>query len=68
MRTKIEKSDFRFEFAGYGRYKVSYTSPTTRKVWTHTTNDMELIDATKNEEYPMRKDLEILKRVVKHGY
>lgn len=60
-----ELTDFRFEFAGYGHYKVTYTSPTTGKQWSTTTNDMPLIDATYHEEYPKRKDLESLKRLCK---
>lgn len=58
-------SDFRFEFAGYGHYKVTYTSPVTGKQWTAKTNDMPLIDATKNADEPKRRDLETLKRVCK---
>nr|DAT65173.1 MAG TPA: hypothetical protein [Caudoviricetes sp.] len=65
MGTKIEKTDFEFRFAGYGHYKVTYQSPVTGKKWTKTINDMPLIDATKNEESPKRKDLEILRRRVK---
>lgn len=65
MSAKIEKSDFEFIFAGYGHYKVTYQSPKTGKKWTKTINDMSLIDATKNEEFPKRKDLEALKRAIK---
>lgn len=65
MGTKIEKSDFEFVFAGYGHYKVTYQSPKTGKKWTKTINDMSLIDTTKNEEFPKRKDLEALKRAIK---
>lgn len=67
MRAKTTISDFRFEFAGYGHYKVTYTSPATGKRWTTTTNNMPLIDATKNAEEPKRKDLEELKRICKDG-
>ena len=65
MKRKISIWDFDFEFAGYGHYKVTYTSPATGKRWTKTTNNMPLIDATKNEDEPKRKDLEELKRVCK---
>lgn len=65
MRAKTTISDFRFEFAGYGHYKVTYTSPVTGKQWTAKTNDMPLIDATKNADEPKRRDLETLKRVCK---
>lgn len=67
MRKKTTISDFRFETAGYGHYKVTYTSPVTWKQWTAKTNDMPLIDATKNADEPKRRDLEILKRICKNG-
>ena len=67
MRAKTTISDFRFEVAGYGHYKVTYTSPVTWKQWTAKTNDMPLIDATKNADEPKRRDLETLKRVCKNG-
>lgn len=67
MRTKTEITDFRFEFAGYGHYKVTYTSPVTGKQWTVTTSNMPLIDATKNADEPKRCDLETLKSVCKNG-
>ena len=51
MTTKqISISDFSFQFSGFGHYKVTYTSPVTGKRWTKTTNNMPLIDATKNAE------------------
>ena len=62
---KTRKSDFSFTFTGHGHYKVAYTSPVTGKKWTRTTDDMPLIDATKNEDNPKRKDLEQLKRMCK---
>lgn len=61
MRKKVSIWDFRFEFAGYGHYRVTYTSPTTYKQWTALVNEMSLIDATRNAESPKRKDLEKLK-------
>lgn len=64
---KTELSDFTFTFAGYGHYKVIYTSPVTGKEWKITINDMTLIDATKNADHLKRKDLDILKRVCKTG-
>ena len=63
MKTQI--TDFTFEFAGYGHYKVTYTSPKTLRSWATITTNMQLIDATKNEDYPKRKDLEHLKRLCK---
>ena len=52
MRAKTTISDFRFEFAGYGHYKVTYTSPVTGKSWTAKTNDMPLIDGDKERRRP----------------
>jgi hypothetical protein len=66
MTKKISISDFSFVFSGYGHYKVMYTSPITGKQWEKTTNNMPLIDATKNCDEPKRKDLEELKYLVKH--
>lgn len=62
---KTQLSDFSFVFAGYGHYKVTYTSPKTGKEWTKVLNDMTLIDATKNEDDPKQADLNALKRIVK---
>jgi hypothetical protein len=67
MKTlKTTKSDFQFFFNGYGHYKVIYTSPITNRIWTKLTDDMPLIDATKNEDAPKRKDLEMLKFICKN--
>jgi hypothetical protein len=67
MKTqKTTKSDFQFFFNGYGHYKVIYQSPVTGKKWVKVTNDMPLIDATKNEDAPKRKDLEMLKFICKN--
>ena len=63
MKTKL--SDFSFTPSGYGHYKVTYTSPITGKSWTCTTNDMPLIDSTKNADDPKQSDLETLKRKCK---
>lgn len=67
MKAKISISDFSFRINGYGRYKVTYTSPATGKTWTATTTNMPLIDATKNTDEPLKKDLEKLKRVCKNS-
>ena len=64
MKTTLR--DFDFTFAGYGHYKVTYTSPKTGKQWSRTTTDMELVDNTKNSDDPKRKDLELLKRFCKN--
>ena len=63
---QISIMDFSFQFSGFGHYKVTYTSPVTGKSWTKTTNNMPLIDATKNAEDPKLKDLKDLKFLVKN--
>lgn len=63
MKTQINHFDF--QFAGYGHYKVTYTSPATGKVWSTTTSDMPLVDATKNSDSPKQADLNNLKRICK---
>jgi hypothetical protein len=62
----ISINDFEFEWCGYSHYKVTYTSPKTWNKWTRVTNDMRLIDSTKNEgAFAKKKDLNNLKRFVK---
>lgn len=63
MKTTI--NDFRFQLSNYGHYKVTFESPVTGKTWSMLTNDMPLIDATKNEDNPKQKDLETLKFLCK---
>ena len=67
MKAKISISDFNFLFSGYGHYKVIYTSKKTNKEYKITTNNMPLIDATKNEDSPKIKDLNELKRLCKNN-
>lgn len=67
MKNSIKLSDFSFQFSGYGHYKVTYTSPVTGKSWTATTNNMPLIDATKNADDVKKVSLEELKRVCKNA-
>lgn len=62
---KETRSNFDFEFKGYGHYKVTYTSPVTGKKWSKTISDMEIIDKTRNEDEPTQGNLRRLKRVVK---
>lgn len=62
----ISESNFRFQSEGYGHYQVIFTSPATGKQWSKTSTDMELIDLTKNEDYPKIKDLNRLKRFCKN--
>ena len=42
------------------------TSPVTGKHWTTITNNMSLIDLTKNADEPKVKDLDELKRICKN--
>ena len=65
MKNSIKITDFDFQFVGYGHYKVTYTSPVTNKAWKNTITDMTLIDATKNEDQPKKKDLISLKKSLK---
>lgn len=61
----ISKYDFDFQKTGHGVYEVTFTSPKTSKEWTAKITDMELVDNTKNEEFPLVKYLNELKRSVK---
>lgn len=65
-KNQISISDFSFSFAGYGHYKVTYTSPVTRKTWSTVTHDMPLIDVTKNSDNPKKVDLIRLKNACKY--
>lgn len=65
MKNTISISDFSFSFQGRGHYAVTYKSPKTGKEWKVVTNDMPLIDCTKNSDEPKIKDLLELKRVCK---
>lgn len=64
-KDNISKSDFTFKFAGYGHYKVTYESPVTNKKFSRVTNNMHIIDRTKNTDKPFKTDLNILKRICK---
>ena len=64
---KISLKDFDFIPSGYGHYKVTYTSPKTEKKWICTTNNVQLIDRTKNEDYPTQKNLKLLKNLCKNN-
>ena len=66
MKNTIKLTDFSFLPSGHGHYKVTYKSPKTGRQWQRVTNDMELIDETKNAENPKKKDLKILKQFCKN--
>lgn len=66
-KNSISILDFTFKVSGYGHYEVSYTSPNTGKQFTCVTNNMPLIDATKNADNPLKKDLESLKFLCKNN-
>lgn len=65
MKNSIKITDFNFRFTRHGHYEVTYTSPVTNTKFTTITNDMPLIDATKNAYEPRIKDLNSLKRICK---
>jgi hypothetical protein len=65
--SKLSTSNFDFKFQGYGRYEVTYTTPSGR-VYGCTTTDMSLIDATKGEDSPKQSDLKTLARMCRRGY
>jgi hypothetical protein len=65
---KISIYHFDFTFAGHGHYKVTYTSPKTGKQWARTTDNMQLIDDTKNSDKPKIKNLNHLKSFCKNNY
>jgi len=67
MKNTISTTDFNFNFAGHGHYKVTYTSPLTGKSWKTTTNNMELIDATKGNYDAKKTDLNQLKKLCKNA-
>lgn len=62
MKTnKIQKYHFNFTQFGFGLYKVYYYSTISKIEYTGFISDMEIIDKTKNCEYPKAKDLRTLK-------
>ena len=65
MTQKVKISDFSFIPSGYGAYIVTYTSPLSFKKWSKRITDMEIIDLTKNADFPKLKDLNQLRRIVK---
>jgi hypothetical protein len=66
MKHKISISNFEFQFISYGFYKITYCSPVTGKMFTNVTNNMVLIDETKNSDSPKIKDLNFLKSLCKN--
>lgn len=72
MKAKIiNKSDFTFTICGYGQYKVYYISPIRKIKYAGFIIDMEIIDLTKNCDYPKAKNLRQLKnnltKITYHG-
>ena len=63
FRVKLSLEHFRFEFSGHGHYKVIYTNPISFRRYETITNDMPLIDATKNCDEPTFQDLISLKKL-----
>lgn len=61
---------FSFRKVGSGAYEVMYESDYDFKVGRYYVNyitDMTIIDATKNAEYPKKKDVDWLRKLVKRG-
>lgn len=58
-------SAFTFKQTGHGHYKVIYTTPIRRDYWVATIDDMTLIDATKNAEYPKAVSIMALRSAIK---
>jgi hypothetical protein len=65
MKSKISELDFNFIPSGHGHYKVTYTSPVTKKSWTKLISDMQMIDNARRD-FVKVKDLKILKYACKH--
>ena len=62
---KLSIHHFAFFPQFYGHYMVSYQSPKTGKVWVIVTDNMQLIDKTKNAERPTQKALTELRKLCK---
>lgn len=56
---------FSFQYANYGIWKVTYTSPTTGERWSAGVSDLDLIERTKNARFPREADLWKLGRICK---
>lgn len=63
MKTKLKLTDFTFVPSGYGHFNVYFTCPDTGGYYRGYTNDMPLIDKTKNADRPKIKDLERLRYI-----
>lgn len=63
-QSRASIADFKFVFAGYGHYLIYYTAPATGQIFKRLTDDMPLIDATKNTEEPLQADIDKLLRFV----
>ena len=57
------KSRFNFVSSGHGHYKVYYYTPSMKYYYVVTTDNMPLIDATKNEENPTWQNLNYLRHL-----
>ena len=68
MKNRISITDFTFLPHGYGHYQVTYTSPISGIRWRNVTNNMPLIDETKNSESPKSSALCRLRVLCKSGW
>ena len=62
---KVSQIDFSFQYANYGIWKVTYTSPNTGEKWSAGITDLELIEKTRNARFPKDKDLRKLLKICK---
>lgn len=67
MVRKIKKSDFKFLTCGFGVYWVCYFTPIKLKAYSCNVSDMELLDKTKNAQFPKTKDLRELRTYIKNN-
>ncbi len=65
MATKLSQIDFSFQYANYGIWKVTYTSPNTGEKWSAGITDLELIEKTRDARFPKDQDLRQLLKICK---
>lgn len=66
--THLDYSNFEFERAGYGAYRVKYTTPRRGDYWVARVEYMPVIDDTKNADEPTQAAWQRLRSHVQcHG-
>ena len=66
-KSRASISDFKFITAGYGHFLVRFTDPATGQTYQRITDEMPLIDATKNADEPSQSNIDKLIRFVSRG-